>query len=560
MKAMKNSAAGLDGWGRSELRKLPLQAWESLLYCLKQPQSDIYSTPSSLVKRVMLEKGSAELPTADAFRPLDIYSMILRVYTSTQTERLAQWKKNITHPSQYATHGGTQRALSRIAYHTESVLQGFGGTKVVGLSVDFSKLYNTVSPIVAARAAVYAGLTPSDAHDLLTPLIATRHVYRLPDNTVCPFVSKERGLAQGLSSSVLLAELFVALVVWRIDKSVRAEAICYIDDLNFVTQGSAEMDIVLSILRDFESTFFLNISDEKSYLWGNQVEALAYLSDKWGIPLRDHVSCLGADWPTIPSSVPAYSKEEGRRKEAVKRLIRLSHLPASLPNKLAVVSIGCMSLLTYMPTFDHKAYTDLRKYVRRAIGVQVGAPEVILYTLTERVVDPMCVWFMSMFKLWHLCANQPDAKYLLECIHEGRRQSRFSALKRLARKLGIVLTHDRIFSEAFELRLGRTWESLKFFLLPHFRKHMIASLALRRPMLYEGLEDVSVKRHKALLKSLNTYDASVLVRIWSGVALTLAHSTPLTRMCHHFALVVEGCRTWRTWFIAVAFDQSLAYP
>ena len=55
------------------------------------------------------------------------------------------------------------------------------------------------------------------------------------------------------------------------------------------------------------------------------------------------------------------------------------------------------------------------------------------------------------------------------------------------------------------------------------RKDAFYKLAKRRPRVYEGIASVDVTQHKNLLREVSSYQASVLLRVWSGVAMTRAH-------------------------------------
>ena len=117
--------------------------------------------------------------------------------------------------------------------------------------------------------------------------------YQLPFNHVCPILRKERGLAQGLSVSVRLAEIFVGLLVWKLSHVAQLETMCYIDDVNVITEAEEAMHRALEIIHDFEATFPLKISDAKSYLWGSVLQGLARLAEAWNLTLRDSVHCFG---------------------------------------------------------------------------------------------------------------------------------------------------------------------------------------------------------------------------------------------------------------------------
>ena len=105
--SQKASAPGPDGWCASELALLPVQAWDSLLDILSARGADFASSLLAVFRRIPVEKERDlfSLPTPEQIRPLDIYSMVVRILVSTQTSVLRPWLVQVIHPTQYATFG-----------------------------------------------------------------------------------------------------------------------------------------------------------------------------------------------------------------------------------------------------------------------------------------------------------------------------------------------------------------------------------------------------------------------------------------------------------------------
>ena len=59
-------------------------------------------------------------------------------------------------------------------------------------------------------------------------------------------------------------------------------------------------------------------------------------------------------------------------------------------------------------------------------------------------------------------------------------------------------------------------ENIGAVLAAEFRRAKFRTLVERRPVLYEGLVDLDLKRHRKPLSTLDAYDVSTMMRIWAG--------------------------------------------
>ena len=204
---------------------------------------------------------------------------------------------------QFASRGGTLEALARMGAVCESI---FWGTSTrVGISVDFSKLFNTIDARVCMRAAIIMGLHEQDAFLLADPLCRARGMWRMPLGNVSPIFAKDRGLPQGMSTSVLFAEIFVSLFLWRLTMTLGVLVAAYVDDINIIAESPQRLKLAILQLIWFSETFCLDLSRPKSFLWGAPSQDLLLLSSEFGFPVRDVVHSLGTDWTLRKGVLPS---------------------------------------------------------------------------------------------------------------------------------------------------------------------------------------------------------------------------------------------------------------
>ena len=211
-KRAKESAPGLDAWTLKEARALPVTAWQALLHIIKDRPEQLKKELLTLVKRVPLEKHEG-LCKALEIRPIDLFSVILRIVSSAAYTAAKPWAHVVLHPNQYATHGGIVYALAKVAVATESAL--VGSRYVVAVASDFSKMFNMMSTQVAELAAGYMGLSPELLHFLVEPLRLSSYSWKLPFAAKPMEHTHDRGLPQGMAGSVMLAEICIAPLLWR---------------------------------------------------------------------------------------------------------------------------------------------------------------------------------------------------------------------------------------------------------------------------------------------------------------------------------------------------------
>ena len=265
------SACGVDAWTITELKKLPEQAWQSLLHVIKSNPCSLLESLVLVVRRVPLQKDPKKECEPSNVRPIDTYSTIMRVFSRAVCNVSIQWKANVFHPAQRAIQGGIGVAVAKIAYRTEVALLNL--LPPFSVSVDFSKMFNNLSPVVGAQTAKFMGLSDELAHLMALPLCHLTQAWRLPFNGNPTLTKPQRGLPQGMSGSVLLAECTISPLIWRLHHSLSEPQhrtslmVGYVDDLYFMMGNEAALRRTLEILCEFERDFGLTIAAQKTHVW-----------------------------------------------------------------------------------------------------------------------------------------------------------------------------------------------------------------------------------------------------------------------------------------------------
>ena len=227
-KGVSVASPGLDAWTAQEVKLLPKQAWTQFLYMLRNQPETMKTKLVSLVKRVPIEKHDGVCAPKDV-RPIDLFSVVLRVLSSATYQLLKPWTSQVLHPNQHATNQGALYVASKIAWRTEQSWAGLVPT--FAIACDFTKMFNMMSVDVATLSAKMMGLSDSLADLLALPLKVCAFAWKLP---FCAIeTTPSRGLPQGMAGSVLLAECTISALVWKCHALMRQDPnqliVAYVD-------------------------------------------------------------------------------------------------------------------------------------------------------------------------------------------------------------------------------------------------------------------------------------------------------------------------------------------
>ena len=327
-----------------------------------------------------------------------------------------------------------------------------------------------------------------------------------------------------------MADMFLSLVIWKLSLCQKVEVIAYVDDIHVIAESAATLLLSLATLNSFSQHFCLKLALAKSFLWGTDVQALQKISDLHGIPVSNALVALGMEWRLTRQVQPAYKKELKRLLEAKERLRRLKWLAASTLTLISAISTGCLSLIDYSGIPRLKEVSTLALPVKIVLGVPSGAPEIALHGLCKGTIDPTTRWIMSLLRLWHASLAHPDAREM--ATHPKKLpESRFRLLFDVCGKKGIGISEHEVAWGDMSVRTSLAWAEFRVKILMLLKKNAWEALARRRPKVYGGLSALNIALHRKLLKRLGAYDASVILRVWTGCPMTLSHRRVIEKNC-----------------------------
>ena len=292
---MRVTTWGPDSWSVQEAKQLPPAAWEALLNLVN---NKTYNWKKAgflvLAKRTPVPKDSASNPGPGDIRPIDVHSVILCAIAGTLCSYLREWLRTMLHDSQCAASGGVILASARIALSVQAArLRAYS---VISISLDFSKMFNMMSARAAGLIAKWGGLAEENIRLLVEPIEAAQHVWRLAYNCVSPLTVSQRGLPQGLPSSVTLAELMICVLIRRLHTCVQCSTTSYMDDIHVETQQEHQMRSCIQIILEYVRDLGLQISLLKTVTWGSSEKVVARLAKEFGFSHVKTFEALGAFW------------------------------------------------------------------------------------------------------------------------------------------------------------------------------------------------------------------------------------------------------------------------
>ena len=229
------------------------------------------------------------------------------------------------------------------------------------------------------------------------------------------------------------------------------------------------------------------------------------------------------EWALTTHEKPAYKRERDEknccRPVASERLSRLPFLPCALMLKASAISAACLSPLDYSPIPTPSALHPLKLLVKKAFGLAVGAPEIVLNMWGKFSLDPDLRWIIASVRLLRYVCTTEEGKWMVSHSPDRVPGSRLSALRIKLTALGWSFDARYIYLPE-QTALGWKWDDLRDRIVLAYKTHQLRVLEERRPGVYAGILPLQPKKHAKMLLKLSTYQASIMMRIWTGCALT----------------------------------------
>ena len=180
----------------------------------------------------------------------------------------------------------------------------------------------------------------------------------------------------------------------------------------------------------------------------------------------------------------------------------------------------CISLLAHSVSPIRKVLNGAPLKVKKSLGQPHAAPEILYNVLSVSTLDLVTAWAHTFLRMLHFVRRCELGRKVLGKPKKGRKHSRIATLLRYFTSMGAAFDGHIVITEVGEIDLRRKWSWAREEFVKVARKGSFRRLEERRPRVYEGLTTVDVTQHKKLLREVSSYQASVLLRVWSGVAMT----------------------------------------
>ena len=270
------------------------------------------------------------------------------------------------------------------------------------------------------------------------------------------------------------------------------------------------------MLKEFEEHFSLSLAKAKTRVWASDVKCHEKLAEDTGFLVETSICALGGEWPINPMAKLTHKRELLRLDQCVERLARARTLPLPAPKLALIVSSGCLSLLDFLNLPDPRPYVKLRTMVKDVFDLRPGAPEVVTCLLQKGSLDPHVRWLLAILRLWH---HVPRERHEVEEIIESAK-GRLGIGAVHAFRLGITISFEGFQVGERWLPARELWFVARKVLMAHIKEGQAKKLAERRPFVFGGLTGWNHKQHCRFLMASTPYHRMILLRLWSGAAMT----------------------------------------
>ena len=265
----KSSATGADGVSRRDLLSMPPHVhsiFADMFNAIESTNAWPKQLTVGIVSSLDKMKGGG---TVDSYRPITIYPILYRVWSS---HRARQALRILTHHLPSSVRGGVPGKQARaVWFEISQLLEGahFGNESWQGVMLDIRRAFNALP-----RQPIWAILDALNFPPQLTKTwgsFVAQQVrrFRVRQSTGCEIPS-----CVGLPEGCALSVMGMILIDWVFDLWLHAhwtipkQLYLYIDDWHVAFSDSHEHSDLLRHIRNFSDQLDVEIDDSKSFAWG----------------------------------------------------------------------------------------------------------------------------------------------------------------------------------------------------------------------------------------------------------------------------------------------------
>ncbi|CAE7472939.1 Pol [Symbiodinium sp. CCMP2592] len=341
-------ARGPDGFSNFELKYLPLQLRPALLALLNKFTEEADWPADVCMARMALLYKTDQIGDVSTTRPITVLASILRLWAKLVTKRMLQHVKAHLPETLFGSVPGRSTAdmIGLIQTKLESAL--IGGTNLYGISLDFSKAYNTLPREILEKINKKLGMEKfwRPYGDYLRNL---RRFFTSSGNWGEAIYS-EVGVPEGCPIAVVQMILVTWLCTAFVDNQSGACIHSYVDDWVLLFQDIQQAPGAVDSLQKLCDSLGLILSLPKSHVFATSVALARNLQGKLqsqGFILGQARNLVGLGVNFQTATQPTSQMREERWLKAKVLLDRLQYMPWTQYRKTQVINRGIFPLIFY---------------------------------------------------------------------------------------------------------------------------------------------------------------------------------------------------------------------
>eukprot|EP00971_Amphidinium_carterae_P044646 878140-Amphidinium_carterae.1 len=494
-----HTAAGPCGWRASELKKLPVVAWEQMarIFNVAELQGQLPRLCQVLWQAAVPKTLEGQVDAASV-RPIAVYSVVYRLYAKARYRSLRDDFARVVHRDQYGGIRGRQAVtpIFHIVSHLERAKRQQHGADAEPsealphwITYDLTKAFDTVLPQLACRALEIAGFSEPFVRTYLHHLTHNIRRWKLPHRGLGQQWHSNTGIAQGCPLSAMAAVSVYGIITRHVLKraaeaNATIQVLSFIDDFSVGAADLYSLDVARRAMDEVVADFGLTINVAKTKVQEQKV--------------------LGAIAGSGECLALAHRYWESKLQDVCQRVARVAHLPIAYWGKTKLLETNAMSSWRYVPLSCPLVWNQYSRIVR-AVMAALGngttrSPAVaqeILFTTQVRlhVAHPGFAHLYTLCKLYrqHVASHPSD---IIACWADGTSHGVCGSIRHLCAYLKLALSPIGMLSnragDSFSIADGEFGASWLHQLRHFFRRHELMALQTRRPREFDGVLQVDL--------------------------------------------------------------------
>ena len=287
------AAKGPDGWAKSDLFNMPLCYTKLLVQWLNGLENGAHAWPEQLLEGIVIALNKQNgRQDAQGYRPIVLFSLIYRTWSSIRARQLLEWIERHLHHEAFGFLPGREAAM--LWYGLQAYLEVCiqGQQDLFGVSTDLVKCFNNLSRCPLLAIAGQLGVPERVLHPWRSFLQGVRRRFQVRD---C--LSEVLMSTSGFPEGDPLSTIAMAIADWIFHAylhvfSPTVRSLSFVDNLSCVAESVGQLAQSVNLTCCFADLLDLELDESKTYVWSSKAEHIRTLRSL-GIPILKSARELG---------------------------------------------------------------------------------------------------------------------------------------------------------------------------------------------------------------------------------------------------------------------------